>query len=346
VLRIHHSPRVLLACIGTLALAMSAPCAYGEPNRSDDLFQQGKALLETGTIHEACEKFAESLSLARRGGTLLNLAVCREKELRHATALRLFLEARELAVRDGREDRISLANDQIDEIRAKLSWLTVVVSAEVQVTGLVIELDGENLPEESWGTPEPIDPGTHVVAAMANGRTRFETKVHVGDVGDKQTVEVPPLASEAPPATAPASAAPAPSTPPAADKLPPPVERLQVAAPQPPSWHRPVGFTALGAGAATLAVGAVYGVKAIVDSAQSLHDCPDNPCPSGSFQKNQDASHEARIADFTIPAGLLATAVGIYLLLWKPSPSPRAAPSGIAVILEPNGAGASVRATW
>ena len=79
------------AATTTLLFALPAPAQI---TPADSAFLQGKALMDQGRTAEACEKFAESLALERRGGVLLNLAVCREEQGRYATALGLLHEAR------------------------------------------------------------------------------------------------------------------------------------------------------------------------------------------------------------------------------------------------------------
>lgn len=196
--------------LALLVLLTSALPTLAQPSSADQLFQQGKALMAQGSVVEACQKFAESLALAHRGGTLLNLAVCREKEGRYATALRLFQQAREIALKAGGTEREQLARAHIEKIRTRLSWLTVRVVPGAELPDLVVQRDGEDLPRDRWNNVEAVDPGGHTVVATAPGHVRFDVTVVVGDAGDKQVVEIPALAPEAPPA----AASPPPATPP------------------------------------------------------------------------------------------------------------------------------------
>jgi hypothetical protein len=307
------TPRVASLAL-LLASGAGAASAWGQPKASDDSFLQGKALMEQGRTAEACDKFAESLGLERRGGTLLNLAVCREKQGRYATALRLFHEARERAVKDARADRAAVAEERIRVVQGLVSWLTVRVVAGDDAPDLTIDVDGEPLPREAWGKLRAIDAGTHTVTARAPGAPPVTTTVRVGEGGDAQVVDVraPPRATTPPPA------------------VPPPVEVEQRPAPAPPpepptrpeaprAWATPVGAVAVALGGAALVAGTALGIKTIVDVQRSNSSCPNGKCENtASYDQNQEAHRLARGADAAIPVGLALAAAGVVLLVHPP----------------------------
>jgi hypothetical protein len=330
---------------------LSGPAAAAEPSPSDALFREGKELMAAGRTAEACEKFARSLELAKRGGTLLNLAVCREAEGRFATALALLDEARAIAASDGRPDRIALIDEHAAIIRPKLSTLVVAPPDGAPTAGLTIELDGADLPVERWGQARPIDPGTHAVRASAPGRVPYAGEVTVGAVGDHATLPIPPLAVVPPPPPRPAPPPTVTSPPPAALAVAP----LAASAPAPGAVKtarrgRALGWAGVAAGAAAVAVGGLFGVKAIDDAASSRRACPDTSCAAGPYQQNQDARAEARIADVTVGAGVALAAAGLYLLLRSPrEPAPRRTASGpprLWLSPQPGGAALGLGEAW
>jgi hypothetical protein len=276
--------------------------------------------MERGRVAEACQKFAESLALARRGGTLLNLAVCREKEGRYTAALPLLREARERALKDGRADRAALAEDHLEGVERRLSWLTVRLAPGAAVPGLVVRRDGEELPGESLGAREAVDPGPHTVTAAAPGRARFEATVTVGTAGDAQVVEIP---GEAP-------------------ALEPRGGGTSTAA----ALRRPVGWTITALGLTTLVVGSAFGVEAIRDVRESAPSCPMNVCTTvAAYQQNQQAHRAARIADIAIPTGLPVGAAGLYLLL-QPGAHARTGSPRLAPAIAIGTSSVSLRGGW
>lgn len=339
----------LAASIAPGALAQSSPDPSPAPSavqrEADERFQEGKALMEQGLIAEGCTKLARSLELWRRGGTLLNLAVCRQKEGKWAAAFTLFQEALAIATADGRADREELARRAIEEVRARLSWLQVGPAAGADAPDLAIARDGEALPRGLWGTLVPVDPGAHTITATAPGRRPFEITVTLDGPGDKEVVEIPALAqvpAEPPPAPTPTSTGAA---------------SAPVPAPAPPradsraAWMTPAGIAALSVGVAGLGAGAVFGVKAIADSDETKRLCPGDVCTTDEgLGKHADAKTAATVANIALPAGLAAAGVGLFLLFWSPAPRASSASAAaslwVAPAVGPEGAGARIGGTW
>ena len=339
------------------ALALLAGPAAAQPSPSDDAFLQGKALMTQGRIDEACEKLAESLALERRGGTLLNLAVCREKQGRFATALRLFHEAREHAAKDGNAERVALADERIKAVQGLVSWLTVRVAEGADAPDLVVLVDGEALPRESWGKLRAVDPGVHAIKATAGGgagSALFEEKLVV-EPRDERVVEVT-RTPERPPAAAKQAEAPPAAAPPAAEaalKAAPPAPAPELPRSAPGSagelisdWHFTAGCAGILVGSAGVVLGTLYGAKAIADVRDSAPSCPNGRCTTMSaYAQSQDALTYAHIADVAFPLGLAVAGGGVVLILTR-RPAPSSAPGASAVVALTGGPGVSVRGAF
>ena len=308
---------------------------------ADDRFQEGKALLAQNQIAAACQKFEQSLALLRRGGTLLNLAVCREKEGRQATAMRLFQEALTAAIADKRPDREQLARERLAEVRAQVSWITIKLDAGAAAPGLEIRCDEQPVPDASWGSPLAFDAGAHKVVASAPGRAPLEIAVTLTTPGEQRTVAVPPLTPLAPETKGTATAAPSATTPPTSVATPP-TGALPTASntgSPPPSggaWRLPVGIVTLVVGPSALIVGGVFGMEAISANNATRALCPNNHCTSTEgVQKNKDAKAYALVADVAFPVGLAALGTCVFLIATSGSSDAPAAPAGRASAPKP-----------
>jgi hypothetical protein len=290
-----------LACV-VLTLSHAARAEPTDEQRAlaSSLFDQGKTLMAAGKTAEGCRKLEASERVVPLPGTLLNLAVCHEREGKLASAMGEFREARALAVRDGRDDRVTLADQRLATIAPHVSKLIVVVAPSTDVPGLQIECDGTRIDRAVWGAPVPVDPGERHVTASAPGKKERSLVVNIGGDGDVQSVVIEPL-----------SAAPKPFGPLSAG--PPSVE----ARPAPSRWtsRRIAGLLLGSAGVVTLGVGSGFGIHAI-----SVHNdpnavCTTIPCEPDTIRANDDARRSANVATTAFTIGLVALAAGFVLWL-------------------------------
>lgn len=210
---------LIVGLVGSAATASrqaAAQAASTDRVVARSLFDDARALMEQGKTPEACAKFAESQRLDPRGGTLLNLAVCHEKEGKTATAWVEFRDAVAMARKEDRSDREKVAKRHLKDLEPRLSRLEVRLAAGAQTDGLELRLDGGVIGTATIGAPIPVDPGEHKLAATAPGRTSWESTVVVGPDADRKVIEVPALAmpETARPEPLRATPAPAPVAPP------------------------------------------------------------------------------------------------------------------------------------
>ena len=184
--------------LATLAAAGPAAAQGGDTDRqiAQQLFDDGRALLEAKRYPEACTKFAESQRLDPGGGTLLNLAVCHELEGKTATAWSEFRDALGQAVKDERKDREDIARTHIADLATKLMRVVVHVPEAVSLRDPEINLDKSRLPPTAWNTPIPVDPGEHRVSVSAPGAEPWSTTVTVSEPGKTYSVELPSLEAQ------------------------------------------------------------------------------------------------------------------------------------------------------
>jgi hypothetical protein len=177
---------LLVPFVLTMLSAAPAPAQQPAP-LAQSLFEEARTLMEKGDYERACGLLAESERIDPGGGTLLNLALCHEKQSRIATAWAEYNEALSAAIRDGRKDRQDFASERIAALRPHLPYV-IVVAPPLPAPGLALQVDGADLPRATWGVAFPVDPGPHDVGASAPGRRPFST--HLASVAPGQTAEV------------------------------------------------------------------------------------------------------------------------------------------------------------
>lgn len=306
-----------------LALTLWPATAFSQDSQekalAESLFEDGRQLMEAKRYEEACPKLAESQKIDPGGGTLLNLAICYEKQGKTASAWASFKEALGVARKDGRADRATFAEQEIRSLEPKLSKLTVVVPQASRVPGLQIERDGSPLSLGGWDSALAVDPGTHVISATAQGYQRWETRVEIRANADVQSVRVPALL--------PAAAFPA-------GPQAPPLGTQEPAAPSSngaPSGQLIAGLVVGGVGAAISVVGLVVGGLAIGKRSESdekcggeFELCPNTPDGIEAVALNDDAQTLATVSNVLTFGGLGIAAIGVVIAITAPSGPPNA----------------------
>lgn len=293
-------------------LATALPVLAQSPSDkalAQSLFDEGKKLMGEEKYAEACPKLAESQKLDPGGGTLLNLAVCHQKEGKTATAWAEFEEALSQAKKEGRPEREAFAREHIAELEPKLSRLTVTVTpAAASVPGLQLKLDGGALGKAAWGASLPVDPGKHTLEASAPGKKSWTGDVEVGADADKKALEVPAL-EDAP--AEPAKTTTATTTSTTTDTG--------------SSNQKTIGYIVGGAGVVALGVGAVFGIRAFSKWSEREDNCPNDVCNAKAKEAGDSATTSANIANVGVGVGLVAIGVGAFLILTSPSSPEKAA---------------------
>jgi hypothetical protein len=267
---------------------------------AETLFQEGRRLMTAGHYAEACPKFAESHRLDSRSGTLLNLAACHEHEGKIATAWAEFNDAVSLAQRDARPDREKFARERIQALEPRLSRVRIVVSPQAEADQPEITLDGLAVGRAVLGIATPLDPGEHLITASAPGRQRWEVRLVVREAESK-VVEVPaltPISQTVPNAVVPISA-PAPY-------------REQRAS------NMPYVYVLGGVGIASLAVGTIFGVRAVSKRSDAEALCSGSRCTRQAVELNDDAKTAAWIANAGVGVGIVTLGVAGYLWITNP----------------------------
>jgi hypothetical protein len=296
-------------------VAFTSSSAHAQnANVAEALYRDGQQLLAAGKTREACLKFADSQKADPAIGTLVNLALCHEKDGKTASAWSEYSDAAAQAGRAGQHDREQFAHDHAAALEKQLHRL--VLEMKTPVKGMEIKLDGANFGEGTLGTPIPLDPGEHVIEVTAPGKIKWSQTAKLSAVASViDRIEVPALVDDPnanappPPPTSTAAAPPA-----SADKVIEPPHGI--------STTRLVGFFVTGLGVAALATGIVLEVDAIKLDGQSADQHNAAPTVDGSGAlKHQHAATAEKFAVISFAGAGAAIVTGTILIIVGRNPS-------------------------
>lgn len=272
---------------------------------AEALFVKAKKLMKNGASAEACDAFARSQELDPQNGTNYNLALCYEGIGRTASAWLIF---RDLAQIDTNAKRKKDSTQRAEKLEGKVPQLLVKAPKGVTVTR-----DGKDV-TKLLGVEDPIDPGTYHLEASAPGYVTWTSEVEVKS--GVVTVEVPALEKTAPDD----------QPPPPDDHPPPPPDEHDIKLDTGPHSERSAGkfYGGIGlgvAGVAGIGVGLVFGAKAsskwseVEDLCGSDLACDNQADLDRANTLTADAKSAANLSTIAVGVGVVAAAVGTYLIL-------------------------------
>jgi hypothetical protein len=292
-----------------LLLALPARAQGRDPATAEALFEAARSAFEAGHYAEACAKFAESQRLDPGAGTLINLAACREKENKLSLAWEAWQEALRLLRSD--DDRRPEVERRAKELDARLPRLVVVLAPDAPA-GCEVTRDGAALGSAVLGVPIPVDPGKHVIAVTAPGRTPAQFEIDLAEGKTERLTVTPgaPAAKQAPIVKKPTAPPTAPSTP--APKRPE-ADRGHG------STGKTVGYAIGGLGALGVVLGGVTGVLALGKKHTMDDDCVaqngTHYCGQAGIAAANSGKTLATVSTVSFIAGGVAVGVGAYLVL-------------------------------
>jgi hypothetical protein len=306
--------------VGLVSLATAGASAQEQTEvAATALFDQGRKLMQQGKYADACPKLAESERLAPSGGTLLNLADCYEHTGQTASAWAAWKDAAARANAAGKSDVEKRALARAAALEPNLAKLAISVDPASDVPGLEVKRDGVKVGHAEFGVPIPVDPGTHVIDAMAPNKQPFSGKVDVAPKQANATLSVTLV--DAP------QAAPTPT--PTPETTPTPTATPATTTPATPeqpasSWsgQKTAALIVGGVGLVGIGVGSAFGLiaKSKNDQALQKDNCRTSTlCSQTGINLTNDAKNAATVSTIAFVAGGVALAGGIVLWLTAPS---------------------------
>lgn len=328
---------LVLLSLARGARADAPPTSPSGATEAAALFYDARDLMAHGRYGEACPKLERSLAIDPGIGTRFNLANCYEHVGKLASAWAGFDEAARRAGEAGQAERERIARARAKALEERLPHL-VLAASTVEDTGAEIRRDGVLVPRAEWGSPIPIDPGSHTITVTAPDKEPWETTIQAVEARTV-TVAIPRLlvsrevALRTPPATpiaapiapvedhaTPARAeAPSPSSMTETTQgsmpvsFPPPVVESRGGA------QRTVGFVLTGLGIASLGVAAGFGLHSLSKHDDAKEHCVGNACDATGVSLRHQARTAGNVSTITAIAGGVVAATGIVLALTAPS---------------------------
>ncbi|WP_044966818.1 PEGA domain-containing protein [Sorangium cellulosum] len=330
--------RAFAGLASAVAVALGGAAAHAQepprdPVAAEALFKAARALVDKGDDAAGCPKFEASLALNPSASTQINIARCREREGKLATAWHDYHRAlvlnRETAGEQRRRSLEEVANKGIAALEPRVPKLVIVVKGAP--AGMEVLRDGTALPVAALGEPLPVDPGPHEIRASAPGHEAETRSITLAE-GETTTVEL---------TLRPAAAA-------AASAATPPAKADEARGGGTPAW-------AWISGAAGIAL-AGASVGFLIDDLSAISALRENcrEVPGGTYcDPGYDfaADNARKNRDFGLfvglgAAGLVAMGVAVYGIV-RPGDEAAPAPAAVAVPwIAPSGAGASISGSF
>lgn len=207
----------------------------------------------------------------------------------------------------------------LDGAKPKIAF--VAISVREPEKDVTVKIDGEAVPAALFDRGRPTDPGEHVIEAAAPGFLKSTRQITLGP-GEKQELSfrlvVDPQAAAVKDATAldatPETGAAPLQREPGSRHATTPVAPTSAAEAESPSYAPSYILWSLGA--ASAAVGGVFGYLALKEKKDLDKQCPASVCPATSQSQLDSAKRDATISTVLLGsgAGVLAIGTVVYLM--------------------------------
>jgi hypothetical protein len=338
------------ALVLALALLTAAGPIWAEPTftqkaAAEALFQEGAKFYADGELAKACTKFEASHALDSTLGTTLRLADCYDRLGKTASAWAAFQGASEMAAAQEQPEREEIARERAEDLRARLSYVTVEVDAATRdLAGVSVKLNGAPISPGTWGSPLPVNPGKQVFTASAPGYEAWSSEISISDSAGSRTINVPGLIpSELDQRLATTQVQDETLT--TADQDEPKPTKSAG------STQRTLGYIGGGLGLAALGVGGYFTYRAYDLNDRSMDHClagETTACTEQGASLRKDARQQGTLATIASAAGLALVGVAAVLLLTAPDDT--ASEQGAALQLSAGAslarAGVSLEGRW
>lgn len=295
---------VLATSVATTSFAMADPSPQ-DIAQARDLGGQAQAAFEAGNFAESEKLWLAASNLFPQAPTLtLGLARTQTKlgklVLAQESYKKIIREQGDVGnLSPAFKDALESAKSEVPAVSAKIASVVIHVQGATSPT---VTIDGQPVSAAGLGLKRPVDPGSHVVRAEAQGFTPAETTFQVAESG----------AAEANLKLEKISGAAAVTTTEAGDKTPSPT-------PQQGKKDRTLAYVAFGVGGAGLVFGGITGVLAMGKHSDLESACNGSKCPSSLSGDVDSYSTMGTLSTVGFIVGAVGVAAGA--VLWFTAPT-------------------------
>jgi hypothetical protein len=286
-----------------VTIALAATLTVSSPVRADGpvdaaaaqtLFERGRAAAQRGDLQQACDSFAESERLDPGVGTLLNWAMCEERQQKLASAWQHFNEA--AALLKPTDDRNAFVRAQIRQLSPRLPRITIRLAPTAPLAARVLR-NGSEVGPASLGIPIPVDPGRVELLVTCPDH---EPRRSVVEVHEAEQLDVSVEAGEA--------------------RAPAPLldSKTPASAVRPSNLQRDLGLGFVALGSLGVGLGLASGLVVTQRKKAAETHCPVNRCDDVGFQAAESGQHWLTVNTLAWSVGVAALVSGGALLVFTP----------------------------
>jgi hypothetical protein len=322
-------------CIAAFALLLVAPHAHAQSQEDKSaaraIATEGAEAFDKGDFKTAADRFRRAVAIFDDAKaptvppTLLVGLARSEAKMGHYIAA---VEAYNRIIHQGMAPGASqVFTEAVADARREIEPLTPkIASVTIRVTGCEkpkVTVDDQPISSAAIGVKKPVDPGTHVVKATADGCEPGQTSFRVDEAQSTEAT---------------IGLVPSPNRPSPAGTETPSIDH---GAPEQtsPSSLRAASYVALGVGGAGLLVGGITGLLAIGKHGDLADTCVDDVCRTPQAKSDLDAYHTMTTLStvgFIVGAAGIATGAVLFFM----SPRAQAKSAWIVPTIAPGGIGA------
>lgn len=161
--------------------------------------KQAQELRKQGQLAEACEQLQEVERLDPKLPTLMDLADCTEQLGKLVEAQALWAAARDRARQNEKPQSRARAEERLAAVEKRVAHLTLQLDAAA--AGAEVLADGARVDPASLGSPQPENPGDHVIVVKWAGHedAKHELKLAEGESRSLSVAAGPAIPPPAPP---------------------------------------------------------------------------------------------------------------------------------------------------